>query len=85
MASFSFDKIIFAQARPYEKGKEEEENSDKNLAVLNMKQLNEIINISQSWSEPVLDCDPDLEHQSKVKSGLDDSPIGGHFGKRTVC
>ena len=37
-----------------------------------MKQLNEIIKISQSLSELVLDVDPDLERQSKVKSGLED-------------
>ena len=61
-----------AQARAFEEAKEEEENDDKNLAVLNMKQLNEIIKISQSLSELVLDVDPDLERQSNVKSGLED-------------
>ena len=61
-----------AQARAFEEAKEEEENDDKNLAVLNMKQLNEIIKISQSLSELVLDVDPDLERQSQVKSGLED-------------
>jgi hypothetical protein len=61
-----------AQARAYKEAKEEEEIDDKNLAVLNMKQLNDIINISQSLSELVLDVDPDLERQSKVKSGLED-------------
>ena len=62
-----------AQARAYKEAKEEEEEiDDKNLAVLNMKQLNEIIKISQSLSELVLDVDPDLERQSKVKSGLED-------------
>ena len=61
-----------AQDRAYKEAKEEEEIDDKNLAVLNMKQLNDIINISQSLSELVLDVDPDLERQSKVKSGLED-------------
>ena len=41
------------------------------IFFVDLKQFNEIIKVGQSLSELVLDLDPDLECQSKVKSGFE--------------